>query len=389
MSVGASTEVDWIDTPDGLTRVVEEAIDAPVVALDTEFHRERTYFPKLALVQLAYEPDRLVLIDPLALDVSPLGALLDSDTTIVIHAASQDLEVLRLTTGTVPRRLFDTQIAAGFTGYSNPSLARLHSGLLDVQLNKSDRLTDWLVRPLPTNVLDYAADDVRYLLRIHELLRDDLERRGRLSWAEDEFVIERRRALSDRAPEDAWRRVKGAGRLGGRTAGVAREVAAWRERRAAELDIPVRHVLGDLALVSIAQRPPGNVEALDKVRGLDGRSLRGGAAEALLAAVRAGSQAGPVPARERSNRKPDRTSGPAVTLLASWLGQYAHELEIDTQLLATRHDIEAFVEGSGNGRLAQGWRRDLVGRPMQELLEGEAALAFEPGRGIVLEPRKG
>src|SRR5699024_9080540 len=120
--------------------------------------------------------------------------------------------------------------------------ARLHTGVLDIDLSKSDRLTDWLVRPLPANVLDYAADDVRYLLQIHEKLRADLQRRGRLEWATAEFELERERALVARDPEDAWRRVKGAGRLKGRAAGVAQAVAAWRERRAADLDIPVRHV---------------------------------------------------------------------------------------------------------------------------------------------------
>lgn len=388
MTVGASTEVDWVDTPAGLDDVLGDLDGASVVALDTEFHRERTYFPKLALVQLAYEPDRLVLVDPLAVDIAPLARVLDSDTTVVIHAASQDLEVLRLTTGTVPRHLFDTQIAAGFTGYSNPSLARLHTGLLRVELNKSDRLTNWLVRPLADNVLDYAADDVRYLLTIHEKLRTDLQRRGRLEWAADEFTLERDKALVAREPDDAWRRVKGAGRLRGRAAGVAQAVAAWRERRAAELDIPVRHVLGDLALVSIAQRPPRDVAALKKVRGIDGRSLKGDVADRLLAAVATGVDARPTDGERTPRSKPDRTSAPAVTLISSWLTQFAHELEIDTQLLATRGDIEAFVEGTGNGRLADGWRRDLVGRPMQELLDGEAALAFEPDRGIVLEPRR-
>ena len=305
----------------------------------------------------------------------------------MIHAASQDLEVLRLATGTVPRHLFDTQIAAGFLGYSNPSLATLHAGLLDVKLDKGDRLTDWLVRPLPARVLDYAADDVRYLLAVHDRLLAALESEDRLEWARSEFALERDRGAHERDPEEAWRRVKGAGRLRGRAAAVARAVAAWRERRAAELDIPVRHVMGDLALVSIAQRPPRDLAALGKVRGLDGRSLKGDAATTLLDAVAEGRQAEPPAPSTEPNGRPDPKLLPAVSLLSSWLTQYAHELRIDTQLLATRRDVEHFVEGSGRGRLAEGWRRDLVGRPMQELLEGNAALAFDRDRGIVLEPR--
>jgi ribonuclease D len=387
VSVGEATTPRWVATDAELAEVIDQLGDAPAVALDTEFHRERTYFPKLALVQLSYEPDQLVLIDPLAVDLAPMAKVLESDTTVVIHAASQDLEVLRLATGTVPRNLFDTQIAAGFLGYSNPSLAVLHAGLLDIALNKSDRLTDWLVRPLPARVLDYAADDVRYLLTIHERLVADLGDSERLEWALSECDIERDRGAEIRDPDEAWRRVKGAGRLRGRAAAVARTVAAWRERRAAEIDIPIRHVLGDLALVSIAQRPPHDVAALGKVRGLDSRALKGDAAAGLLEAVAAGEAAEP-PAREpRSSKRSDANLGPAVALVSSWLTQYAHELRIDTQLLATRKDIEHFVEHSGRGRLADGWRRDLVGRPMQDLLDGNAALAFDPERGIVLEPR--
>ena len=387
MTVGADTNVQWVDTASGLDEVIAKLDGVPTVALDTEFHRERTYFPKLALVQLAFEPDQLVLIDPLAVDIAPFAQVLESDTTILLHAASQDLEVLRLATGTVPRHVFDTQIAAGFLGYSTPSLATLHANLLGIQLNKSDRLTDWLVRPLPASVLDYAADDVRYLLTLHERLLSDLEARGRLEWATEECEYARERGSDVRDPNEAWRKLKGAGRLKGRTAAVAQFVAAWRERRAAEIDIPVRHVLGDLALVSIAQRPPHDAAALGKVRGVDARSLRGDAAKGLLAAVAEGEQADPPGRSGPRQPKPDENQRPAVALLSSWLTQYAHELQIDAQLIATRTDIEHFVEGAGRGRLADGWRRDLVGDPMQELLDGKAALAFDPQQGIVLEPR--
>lgn len=388
MSIGETTEPRWIDSDAELTEVIEALADTPQVALDTEFHRERTYFPKLALVQLAFEPDQLLLVDPLAVDLKPLAQVLDSDTTIVIHAASQDLEVLRLVTGTVPRNLFDTQIAAGFLGYANPSLATLHTSLLDIHLNKSDQLTNWLVRPLPPSVLAYAADDVRHLLRLHDRLVASLAERGRLDWVDAECAIERARGAEVRDPDDAWQRVKGAGRLKGRAGMVARSVAAWRERRAAELDIPVRHVLGDLAIVSIAQRPPRDLDALRHVRGVDARSLKGNVVRDLLAAVAAGEDA-PIPERTGSGqRKQDEALRPAVALLSSWLTQHAHELRIDTQLLATRSDIEHFVAGSAQGRLADGWRRELVGQPMQDLLDGKAALAFDPKRGIILEPRR-
>ena len=336
MTPGPDTTARWIDTRKGFAEVIAELEGVGRVAIDTEFHRERTYYPKLALLQLAWEPDELALIDPLAVDAADLAKVLDSDTTIVLHAASQDLEVLRLATGTVPRRLFDTQVAAGFVGFSNPSLALLHSELLDIELDKGSRMTDWLARPLSAKVLDYAADDVRHLLAIHDRLVADLKVRDRLEWAVAEFHGELDRARGMRDPDEAWRRVKDARRLRGRAAGVARAVATWREKRAADLDVPVRYVLGDMALVNIAQHPPKDVPALGKIRGVDARSLKGPVADALLEAVAEGLRRGaPKPdAHGRSSTK--GSLRPAVTLLSSWLSQFAKELAIDTQLIATR-----------------------------------------------------
>jgi ribonuclease D len=379
--------VRWVDDDATFAEVVEQLAEADSIALDTEFHRERTYFPQLALLQLAWDPDQLVLVDPLAVDLRPLAEVFESDTTIVLHAASQDLEVLRLATGTVPRRVFDTQVAAGFVGFATPGLSVLHDRLLGLSLGKADRLTDWLVRPLGERALDYAADDVRYLLRIRDRLVADLTARGRLEWAAEECDEQRARSLHVRDPEQAWLRCKEARSLTGRSAAVARAIGAWREHRAAELDIPVRYVLGDLALVSIAQRPPESVAALRKVRGVDGRGINDAAAESLLLAVAEGVASEAPVVRNRREASIERELRPAVALLSSWISQYAKELDIDTALLATRHDIEEAVSGSGEGRLADGWRHDLIGRPMGQLLSGEAALAFDRRRGIVLEPR--
>ena len=186
----------FIDTEAELSSVVEQLLVQPRYALDTEFHRERTYWPKVALVQIAW-PGELVLIDPLAVDLAPLRALMDSDALAVLHAASQDLEVLELATGAVPRHLFDTQIAAGFLGMSTPSLASLHERELGVQLPKGNRLTDWLERPLKSAQKEYAAADVERLLEIHDALLAQLDRLGRVAWAEEECEIMRTR---DRGP---------------------------------------------------------------------------------------------------------------------------------------------------------------------------------------------
>jgi len=376
-----------IDSSAELETVVDTLLDQPAYALDTEFHRERTYFPKLALVQLAWDGD-LVLVDPLAVDVAPLAEVLRSDATAVLHAADQDLEILELVCGTVPRHLFDTQVAAGFTGMSTPSLATVYEKVLGVKVGKGDRLTDWLQRPLTADQLTYAANDVAHLLEVRQRLTDDLQDRGRLQWAVDECELHRQRSRGQRDPDEAWRRIKEARQLRGKARGVARAVAAWRERRAATLDIPVRYVLSDIAVVGIAQRPPRNRQDLDRIRGID-KGLRTDVAADLLDAVAAGVD-GPVPQVDDAPvGGVDRDLRPAVALISAWVSQLARDLQLDTTLLATRNDLEALLRGDASARLAEGWRAEIVGEPIRRLLAGEAAVAFAGGGELVIEERSG
>lgn len=383
---GSHADARWVDTQSGWEDVLGQLEDAPVWCLDTEFHRERTYFPKLALLQVGWR-DKVALIDPLAVDLSGLATVFATDATVVLHAATQDLEVLQLACGAVPRTLFDTQIAAGFVGFSTPSLALLVERLVGVVLPKADRLTDWLVRPLSADVCAYAAGDVDHLLALHQLLVEDLRLRGRLEWALDECaaLLEQRRG--PRPPEDAWTRVKEAKQLRGRAAAVACSVGAWRERKAAALDQPVRFVLSDLALVGIAQRPPRSADALRAMRGIDGRALRGNQPDEILAAVAEGLQAEPPKASPRAVEV-DRRLRPAITLVSAWLAQRARDLDLDPSVLATRGDIEALLADEPGGRLANGWRAEFVAEPIRRLVAGEAALAFEPGGVLVLEDRQ-
>ena len=375
----------WIDDADALGEVFEALGEVVVWCLDTEFHRERTYFPQLALLQVAWG-DTTVLIDPLAVDLSGLADVFARDSTVVVHAASQDLEVLELACGATPRILFDTQIAAGFAGFSTPSLALLLERLLHVKLPKADRLTDWLQRPLGEGPLTYAAGDVDHLLALHQLLVADLTDRGRLAWALDECEVLLHRPRGPRPPEEAWLRVKDGRQLNGRSAAVACSLAAWRERKAAELDQPVRFILSDLALVGISQRPPSKADDLRSMRGVDVRSLRNGAVDEILHAVREGLASDPPPLPERSSDV-DRDLRPAVALVSAWITQLARDLDLDQALLATRADIEALLTGDPDARLATGWRAELAGVPVHNLVEGRASLAFDRRGGLVLEPR--
>ncbi|HEY6416937.1 MAG TPA: HRDC domain-containing protein, partial [Acidimicrobiales bacterium] len=266
---------------------VEASRAAPTYALDTEFHRARSYYAQLALLQVAAGDD-VVDVDPLAVEVASLRSLLDGPGLCLMHAASQDLEILERACGVGPRHLVDTQVAAGFVGLGSPGLGILLQRRLGVHLPKADRLTDWLRRPLSNAAQIYAAADVAYLEPLWSSLRTELEERGRLDWTLDECDELRRRHGEEPDPDHAWWRIKEARRLKGRARGVAQAVAAWRELRARRMDRPVRHVLPDLALVAIAERPPRSRDDLQRVRGIDARHLRDGAGDELLAAIRAG-----------------------------------------------------------------------------------------------------
>lgn len=388
-----------VDDDDALAEVVAALSSVPVYAVDTEFHRERTYYPKLALVQLAWAdpeaPDgapgehHIALLDPLAVDLTPLATVLDGSGLAVMHAASQDLEVLQRACGTVPSRLFDTQVAAGFLGFSTPSLAVLADRALDVHLPKTSRLTDWLQRPLQPDQRRYAADDVAYLLELNAMLRAELVSCGRLSWAEAECEELRQRHWGPPLPEAAWLRLRDSRSLRGRARGIAQAVAAWRERRAAALDQPVRFVLPDLAVVAIANAAPRSVDDLRSIRGVDHRNVRGRVGEELLAAVDEGRSVPDERLRQAPRDDLDRRLRPALALLAAWISQLGRELRIEPALLGTRGDLTAFLAGDPEARLGRGWRQELVGRLARRVVDGELALAFDGTGGLILERRSG
>jgi ribonuclease D len=368
-----------------LRDVVNDARSAPIYALDTEFHRERTYFPRLALVQLQWGNTN-VLIDPLAVDPRGLAELLCGSGLAVLHASQQDLEVLRYAVGAVPSRLFDTQLAAGFIGYSTPSLAALAQSQLKVTLSKGDRMTDWMRRPLTASQCSYARSDVAHLEQLFERISSRVDQLGRSSWVSEACEELRLRPWGESNPEDAWLRIKDARALKGEARGVAQALAAWRERRAMATNIPLRRVMSDMALLGIAQAAPRSTEDLAHARGVDERYLSGSIAREILAAVKEGRER-IVELDSQAHDPLEKRLRPAVTLVTAWIGELARTAEIDPMLVATNRDIVALLAG-GESRLAHGWRRDLVGRDIERLLKGESGLSFDGDGRLRLIPAK-
>lgn len=372
----------WIDDDASLERLVASVASDERYALDTEFHRERTYYPRLALVQIKWSGG-VALVDPLACDPRGLAPLLAGDSLAVLHAAQQDLDVLQSSVGAVPQRLYDTQLAAGFVGYSTPSLVSLVQGELGITVPKGDRLTDWLRRPLSDGQRDYAASDVAHLLDLKDRLDRRLDELGRASWVEDACEELRTRATGTGDPSAAWLRIKDVRTLRPRSRGVAQAVAEWRERRAMALDVPTRQVLADLAILGIAQKAPRTASELGQSRGVDDRHVRGGFAQEILDAVARGlDQSVELPVSDVDQL--DRSLRPAVTLVSAWVSDLARRKRIDTSLVATRQDIVDLLRGHPQARLATGWRAELIGDDVRRLVDGRAGLTFDGQGGLRL-----
>ncbi|MGD8823570.1 MAG: HRDC domain-containing protein [Myxococcales bacterium] len=368
------TDFDWIANQHDFEGVLDQLQRADAYALDTEFHRERTYLPRLALVQLATR-HRITLVDALAVDLRPIRTIFARESVCVMHAGSQDLEILELACDAVPRRIFDTQVAALFCGYRTTSLGRLVEGVLGVSLDKSAQLTDWIRRPLPQSDLRYAASDVAHLLDLRDALSEALEKRGRLHWAEEEIERLRSKDRTPPDPETLWWKLRGKTKLGGKARGVAQELAIWRDQTAKQLNRPPRSVLSDMALMALAQRPPKRAQQLRGVRGLDPRHLKH--ADELLAAIERGVEL-PKSALRLPPKPPEPRANVegVVSLCLAWLGQRAAMEDLDPSVLGTRDDVASLVLGEPS-RLSTGWRNALVGGELRSIIDGTAVLRVE------------
>lgn len=366
-----------IKTDRDLAAFVERHSAAAEIALDTEFHSERTYWPRLALLQLAAEGE-VAVVDPLVCDMAELTPLLTGCTTVIMHAASNDIQIVERATDVTIESIYDTQAAAALLGRDSVSLQNLLYEELGVKLTKGSRMTDWLARPLSGAQLAYAASDVEHLVKVAERQRRQLADLGRVGWLEEEFNRIAEGARRPRkAPAEAILKAKGANELRPRSRLIAGALAEWRENRARTLDIPTRFVLSDAAIIALAASGPANEAELKKVRGISSVVTRGANAAAILAAIEDGASkteaargSGVSPLRRRTLRD---TRG-VVALATAWAAEVGRRENIGAAMLATRGELEALINGEPCGRLESGWRRDLLFESVQALAAGDAAL---------------
>lgn len=372
----------YISTPTDLTAFCERAAAHASVAVDTEFLRERTYHPRLCLVQVA-TPEECAVIDPLELeDMAPLASLFANPAvTKVFHACTQDMEVIHHALGVLPAPIFDTQVAAAFLG---ERLQISYNGLVHafcgIDLPKSESLTDWSRRPLSPEQVEYALDDVRYLIKAYAVIEERLAAQGRMDWVVDEVAPLTRLDHYVVDPRDAYRRVKRVGSLTRRQQAVARELAAWREGRAEALDIPRKWIVSDEVLVALARRPPKTAADLKRVRGTEQLSDRD--IEAALAAVARGIRcpAANLPNMVRARRSSSPELESVSDLMFALLRLVSERSGVATSIIASRDDLLDYIDHPERSPLRDGWRFELVGTLIDDLLSGDIGLTVKDGR---------
>ena len=380
-----------IDSTQELAAFCDRLSSAPYITVDTEFMREKTYFPQLCLVQLA-GPNEARAVDPLApgMDLAPLFDLLANPKVLkVFHAARQDVEIFLNLSGRIPAPLFDTQVAAMVCGFGDAvSYETLASQLAKARIDKSMRFTDWSLRPLTERQVQYALADVTHLRIAYEKLARKLEKSGRAHWLEDEMADLTDPAIYRTEPENAWRRLKPRS-SSPRFLSVLKELAAWREREAQERDIPRQRMLRDETLMEIAAHHPAGADELARTRGLTKSMADGRMGQAILDAVKRGLD---IP-EDQAPRPPERVElprglGPVVDLLKVLLKMKCDEHGVAQKLVANSADIEAIAaDDSAKVAALSGWRRELFGDDALKLKHGRLGLGFcTDGRRLRMVP---
>ncbi|MCQ8127369.1 ribonuclease D [Methylomonas rivi] len=370
--------IQYIDHPEQLPLLCEQIQQEPWIALDTEFLREKTYYPKFCLLQIA-APGWVACVDPLAIaDLSPLfAAIYDPAIVKVLHSCRQDLEIFFQITGRIPGPIFDTQIAAPLLGFQeNPGYAMLVSSFLNINLNKAHTRTDWTQRPLSEDQIQYAADDVIYLCKIYTTMCEQLEKLGRLDWLKSDFALLNDPELYQLSPENAWLKIRGKNKLTGRQLSILQSLCEWREQTAQTENKPRNWLFPDDMLLELAKLQPVDLSDLGKIRNINERSVnRYG--KTLCELIDAARQRPPKPLTEKDRTgKKTQQHEAVMDVLSAVVRIRAEQNSLNPVILATRKELEQLVFGDPDCPLLHGWRYNMAGRELQGLLRGHYSLSL-------------
>ena len=381
--------IEFIATSEALAALCARLEGEAFVTVDTEFMREKTYYPELCLVQLAGAND-VAVVDALApgMDLAPLGALLAKpDVVKVFHACRQDVEIFLLLFDAVPTPLFDTQVAAMVAGFGDQvGYDSLVASLTGGHIDKAHRFSDWSARPLSKSQINYAAADVTHLREVYEKLNAKLEKEARLEWLAEEMAVLTRPETYRVDPERAYERLKIRSN-NRRQLGLAKAIAAWREREAQRINIPRGRLLKDEQIPEIASLAPDDAEGLAKARGISAGFANGKSGISLLAAI-AEAKALPeadLPKPERQREAP-KASPALVSLLKVLLAAAAEKNNVAARLVASGDEIEALaLDETAPNPVLEGWRREMFGETALRLIRGQIALSTQGKRIKIIE----
>jgi ribonuclease D len=373
--------IQFIDTPEKLDQLCQKIEQEPWVALDTEFLREKTYYPKFCLLQIA-TLEWVACVDPLALpSLDQLFEVLYQQNIIkVLHACQQDIEIFYQLTGKVPEPIFDTQLAAPVMGLQdNPGYAMLVSSFLNVNLDKAHTRTDWSIRPLTEEQLQYAADDVIYLAKIYQIMLKKLSDLGRSDWLEDDFAKLKNTDLYDLPPENAWLKIRGKNKLTNKQLSVLQALSVWREQTVKQENKPRGWLMRDDLLLDIARLQPVSMSELFKIRNINGRTAKQYGHQ-LCELVKQARTQPPIKVQD-SCKAPKKTQQQEaiVDLLAAIVRIRADQNSLNPSILATRKDLEMLLFEDSQCSLFHGWRYEMAGKELLQILEGENMLIVRNG----------
>lgn len=378
-------DMHYVDTEQKLKEMCDRLCSESFIAVDTEFIREKSYFSKLALIQIALTKG-VYFVDPLAVDdLSPLFEVFEHPEIVkVFHAAEQDLDTLFHRRQSIPSPIFDTQVAASLLGLGEQmGYAALVKRLLSIELSKGASRTDWMKRPLSPEQLRYAADDVRYLLQLYPILNDKLKALGRQGWIENELVDLTDPARYEVDPDTTWMKVKGMGKLKPNQLNVLRHLASWREMTAMRKDIPKRWVLSDEALVEMAITQPDSSKGINNSRLLKGRISQKSVGEILSVIARASREPKSHWPESLNRKRPSPKEEATMDMLMAVCRLQAEQHQLSPGQITSRGELLRIVRNERELPLFKGWRLKIAGERVMDVLNGDYILFCTAGKATL------
>lgn len=372
------SEIQFVDSVTELDILCQKMQHEPWLAIDTEFLREKTYYPKFCLLQIA-TLEWVACVDPIALEgqMSELFEIINNPNIIkVLHSCRQDVEIFYQLTGKLPAPVYDTQLVALLLGLQeNPGYAMLVSGFLNINLSKIHTRTDWSQRPLSADQMKYAADDVIYLAKIYQMMEEQLQKLGRENWLKEDFEQLMNPDLYDIPPANAWLKIRGKNKLTGKQLVIVQALAEWREKVAKKDDRPKNWILRDELILDMAKLQPVNIKELSEIRSInDGFVRRSGQQVCALIKAAQGKPGLKLKAKENSVKKTVKQEA-VLDVLSAVVRLRAEENALNPIILATRKDLEALLFDEPGSLLLHGWRYSMVGKELQGLLQGQFTIS--------------